>query len=152
MDGIPAPDAASVPNNVHEGGCLCGAVRYRIEGELTPEGAGFCHCRLCQRSTGAPVVAWGTFRQDDFRFTRGTPAEFHSSALGVRRFCPTCGTQLTFHYTQGPPCLDVTLASLDDPTVFRPTYHLWTASRYHWLALGDDLPQYPDNAWDFTPY
>ena len=73
------------------GGCLCGAVRYRIDGELTAEGAGFCHCGLCRRASGAPVVAWGTWRAADFRFTDGRPAEYLSSPKGVRRFCPACG-------------------------------------------------------------
>lgn len=40
----------------YEGGCRCGAIRYRITGE--PLSAGFCHCRMCQRAAGAPVVAW----------------------------------------------------------------------------------------------
>lgn len=47
---------------VHEGGCLCGAVRYRITGE--PKSVGYCHCRMCQRAAGAPVVAWATVPAD----------------------------------------------------------------------------------------
>ena len=42
-----------------EGGCFCGAVRYRVEGE--PIQSDYCHCRMCQRAGGAPVVAWGTW-------------------------------------------------------------------------------------------
>jgi hypothetical protein len=134
------------------GGCLCGAVRYRIEGDLADEGAGFCHCRVCQRSSGAPVVAWGTFRTADFRFTQGQPAEFRSSPKGVRQFCPACGTQLTFAYTEGPAVLDVTLASLDDPALIVPEYHSWTSSAVPWLKLVDDLPRHADGGGDFTPY
>ena len=46
------------------GGCFCGAVRYRVAGE--PIDAGYCHCRMCQRSVGAPVVAWGSWHAAAF--------------------------------------------------------------------------------------
>ena len=54
-----------------QGGCLCGAVRYRISAE--PIDAGDRHCRMCQRSTGAPVVSWLTMRNMGFAWTRGEP-------------------------------------------------------------------------------
>ena len=52
-----------------EGGCLCGAVRYRISAE--PIDAGYCHCRMCQRSTGAPVVSWLTMSERGLRLDQG---------------------------------------------------------------------------------
>ena len=53
----------------HAGGCLCGAVRY----ELAAEGAfdaGYCHCSMCRRSTGAPVLAWALVRRSHFRLVQ----------------------------------------------------------------------------------
>ncbi|UEM22782.1 GFA family protein [Skermanella mucosa] len=134
------------------GGCLCGAVRYRIDGELTAEGAGFCHCSLCRRASGAPAVAWGTWRTPDFRFTGGEPAEYRSSPKGIRRFCPTCGSQLTFHYTEGPENIDVTLATLDDPGAVKPQYHVWCGGAVPALDVSADLPRYAEGGSDFTPY
>ena len=73
-----------------EGGCLCGAVRYRVEGP--PLHAGYCHCRMCQRAAGAPVVAWGAWPADRFAWLQGKPGRFASSTFPVwstRRTLPT---------------------------------------------------------------
>ena len=123
-----------------EGGCLCGAIRYRLDGP--PLHADYCHCRLCQRAAGVPVVPWGTWPADRLIWLRGEPATYASSPKGRRSFCPTCGTQLTFVDPQDPSYVDVTLASLDDPALFPPTSHIWTMSQVSWLRLGDDLPRH----------
>lgn len=123
-----------------DGGCLCGAVRYRLEDP--PLHAGYCHCRICQRAAGAPVVAWGTWPADRFTWLQGEPRTFASSARGARSFCPSCGTPLTFVDPDDPALVDVTLASLDDPAAFAPEHHSWTMSRVRWLDLGDELPRY----------
>ena len=125
-----------------EGGCLCGAVRYRIGVE--PDHAGYCHCRICQRAAGAPVVAWLTVARDAFAWSRGKPAVYRSSPGAERLFCPTCGTQLAFREIAEPDNLDVTLASLDDPAAVRPSHHIWTSSRIPWFEIADDLPRYPE--------
>jgi hypothetical protein len=129
-----------------DGGCLCGAVRYRLDG--MPLDAGLCHCTLCRRSTGAPVVAWGTWRLDALSWLRGRPHDFASSAKGKRRFCPRCGTQLTFAHADAPALVDVTLASLDDPETVRPEYHIWVASRIGWMDTIDALPRHEDGGPD----
>jgi len=122
----------------HEGGCLCGALRYRIAGPLEP--SIHCHCRLCQRSTGAPVVTWVSFPAARFAMTRGTPAEYASSPHGRRLFCATCGTQIAFRSRLRPDDIDVTVASLDHPEQHPPGSHIWTESRLPWLRLDEDLP------------
>jgi hypothetical protein len=123
-----------------EGGCLCGAVRYRVGGP--PLHADRCHCRTCQRAAGAAVVAWGTWPAERFAWTRGEPGTFASSARGERSFCPTCGTPLAFVDPGDRTSVDVTLASLDDPAAFPPGCHAWTASRVPWQAIGDGLPRH----------
>ena len=123
-----------------EGGCLCGKVRYRVEGP--PLRVGYCHCRMCQRASGAPLVAWIGWPAERFALIRGEPASFASSAKGVRSFCPACGSQLLFRDPRGAGEVEVTLASLDDPAAFRPQEHIWTASRFPWLELADRLPRY----------
>jgi len=122
----------------HEGGCLCGALRYRIAGPLEP--SIHCHCRLCQRSTGAAVVTWVSFPAARFAMTRGTPAEYASSSHGRRLFCATCGTQIAFRSRLRPDDIDVTVASLDHPEQHPPGSHIWTESRLPWLRLDEDLP------------
>ena len=125
-----------------EGGCLCGGVRYRIS--AAPRDVDYCHCRMCQRSTGAPVVPWLTVPSAALAWIEGEPAVYRSSQKAERLFCPTCGTQLVFREPAAPDKLDVTLASLDDPAAVRPTHHIWTASRIAWFETADDLPRYPE--------
>jgi hypothetical protein len=124
------------------GGCLCRGIRYRIVGK--PIDAGYCHCRLCRRSAGAPVLAWATFPITGFRFTRGRPGTFHSSRRAFRQFCIRCGTQLTFRKTRAPETIDVNLVTLDRPESIPPEYHIWTANQLSWFDTRDDLPRHRD--------
>lgn len=127
---------------VREGGCLCGAVRYRIEAE--PTDIAYCHCRMCQRSSGAPVMLWATVPAGAFRWTRGRPSPYRSSDRAGRLFCGECGSQLAFKVVSEPEKIDVTVASLDDPTGIRPEYHIWTASRMDGFETTDTLPRHAE--------
>jgi hypothetical protein len=119
-----------------EGGCLCGAVRYRISEPALS--AGICHCRTCRRASGAQSVAWATIPSGGFAVTRGEPAR-HASSPGVeRRHCAACGTSLTW---QGEPgTIDVTLASLDDPEALPPGAEIWLSHRLTWEPVAAGLP------------
>jgi hypothetical protein len=123
-----------------EGGCLCNRIRYRIDGE--PIDAGYCHCRMCQRASAAPVVAWGTWPAHAFEIRSGQPTLFQSSNKGRRGFCAACGTPLTFVSADAPDLLDVTLASLDHPAELQPEFHGWYASRIPWFEVDDALPRH----------
>ena len=68
-----------------EDGCLCGAVRYRVSAE--PPSADYCHCRMCRRAAGAPVVARLTVADTAFAWTKGEPAVYRSRLL-VSKWCP----------------------------------------------------------------
>jgi hypothetical protein len=109
-----------MPTTVVDGGCICGAIRYRVRGE--PTGSMVCHCQTCRRVAGAPVVAWVTFPSAQFEFLQGQPSEFHSSAPVRRTFCAACGTPLTYEHADGPGFVDITTCTLDDPNLFRPTH------------------------------
>jgi len=127
---------------IHEGGCLCGAVRYRAEGE--PDSVGHCHCTMCRKAASAPVVTWITFPREKFTFTGVEPATYRSSDHGRRRFCPNCGSQITFWTSHEPELIDVTVGSLDDPDTYPPDHHSWTSVRIGWLHLDAQLPDYPE--------
>lgn len=120
------------------GGCFCGEVRYEAQGR--PYDLCVCHCDTCRRTTGAPLVAWMSVPVEDFRFTAGEPCAFASSDTGVRRFCPSCGAQLTFQDSRLDE-VDVTTASLDDPLAAPPSDQIWTASRLAWMAALHTLPE-----------
>jgi hypothetical protein len=125
-----------------QGGCLCGAIRYRITGGIID--AGYCHCRLCQRSAGAPVLAWLTVPVEGFAYSAGEAAVFPSSSHSQREFCSRCGTQLAFRRQRDARTVDLTLASLDDPQQVPPEYHIWRQSRIGWFETADRLPRHED--------
>jgi hypothetical protein len=125
--------------NEFTGGCLCGAVRYQATEMLR---AGLCHCRMCQKASGAPVVAWLMVPAGAFSFTKGQAVAYRSSARGFRHFCGTCGSQLTARTFDNPTELDVNLATLDHPEAVPPQYHLYTASGMPWLDIHDGLPRH----------
>ena len=119
----------------HEGGCLCGAIRYRIQGE--PIGVGLCYCRSCQRATGGPVAGFVDLPPGGFVWTAGEPA-FYASSPGVKRgFCPQCGTALTFEADDIPGEVHLLSATIDDPTPWVPLEANTTHSgdRISWLQL-----------------
>jgi len=123
------------------GGCFCGRLRYEAR---DPIDAGYCHCRLCQRSSGAPVLAWASFPTASFSFVKGEPESYRSSPAGLREFCASCGTQIAFRDTTSQTRIDVNIASLDDPASIEPEYHIWVGSRVPWFHIADDLPRYAD--------
>jgi hypothetical protein len=120
------------------GGCLCGAVRYRIDGE--PLGSGTCQCRSCRRASAAAIVPWIRVEAERFAFTAGRPVEFSSSPSVTRTFCGRCGTPLTYRRASDGGTLDVTTCSLDDPERFPPVAHVWTSHQLSWIRLADGLP------------
>lgn len=123
-----------------KGGCHCGAIRYEVLGE--PFDADFCHCRDCQKTTGAPVAAWMDFKKEQVRWTAKKPVEYQSSEYIRRGFCPECGSSLSYRSTQYPDYLTLCIASLDEPGRVRPNYHIHTGSQLSWLIIEDDCKRY----------
>ncbi len=124
----------------HEGGCLCGAIRYRI---LEPmRSVAHCHCAMCRRASGGTAVTWVTVAVERVAVTRGQPAVYRSSEHAERQFCPTCGAQLTFWSKKHPREIDVTLATLDHASDHPADHHVWTRSRLPWLHLDEHLAIY----------
>ncbi len=101
-----------------EGGCYCGAVRYKAEGDALFKGQ--CHCRECQYiSGGAPNVVMA-MPVAGFEYTKGAPKGFKRSDLDkpvTREFCPECGTHLVSRPV-GLPAALIKVGTLDDPSVF----------------------------------
>lgn len=129
-------------SETREGGCLCGGVRYRIDGPIAS--VAHCHCHMCRRTSGAPVATWLTVPAAAFKVTRGAPATYESSTGAERTFCPTCGGQLTFRASRRPDEIDVTLGTLDDPAGLAAQYHIWTSSRLPAIHIDEHLPSYPE--------
>lgn len=132
-----------------EGGCLCGAIRYRATG--APIAATLCHCRSCRLAAGAPSVAWAVFRAEDFAFITGWPKEFSSSNDVVRTFCGTCGTPLTYRRPSKPDTIDITTATLDTANDFAPAKEIWVEDKLSWERLNDRIPHYARSSVGATP-
>lgn len=120
------------------GGCLCGAVRYRVSGEVSPAVA--CHCSQCRRASGHLLAFVDAPR--DAVTVEGEVAWFDSTPGEIRRgFCPRCGSQLFWDRTADPR-LDIAAGSLDAPTGTRLAEHIFAADKGDYYEIADGLPQH----------
>jgi hypothetical protein len=128
---------------IAEGGCLCGAVRYRFDAE--PFNAGYCHCSMCRKASGAPVIAAASVPRDRLELLQGEAAlvRYRSSPEVTRIFCGTCGGHLFFDVPAEPDSIDIWLGSLDAPDRVVPGYHIYTADAVAWHPVDDGTPRYP---------
>jgi hypothetical protein len=125
---------------IREGGCLCGAVRFKVEGE--PINVRICHCRKCQKAMGSPFFARALFEQSALT-VEGETASYASSEAIDRVFCKKCGTRL-FAWRKKAHTAGIALATFDDRHAFAPTEHIWVTEKMNWVKLDDGLPQYPE--------
>ena len=123
------------------GGCLCGAVRYEANQPLYD--AHYCHCRACQKASGAPVIAGAFLSREAFRFTKGKAKLYHSSPVAERGFCATCGTYLLYRplIPEWSDWIIITIASLDYPQSQRPGRHYGIEGQIPWFEIRDELPR-----------
>jgi hypothetical protein len=126
---------------VNEGGCLCGAVRFKAKGE--PINVRICHCRNCQKAMGSPFFARALYEQSALTVT-GDTGRYPSSDRIERIFCKKCGTRL-FSWRRDGSAAGVALATFDDRNAFAPTEHIWVSEKIAWVGLDDGLPQYSES-------
>jgi hypothetical protein len=115
-----------------EGGCLCGAVRYRTSGE--PRRAHACHCTFCQRRTGSAFAEVAYFSEEDVALVSGSVLStytHHSDVSGrwLRlEFCPVCGTCMFITVEVRPSERGIHVGTLDDPSALPIQWHIWCDS------------------------
>ena len=125
------------------GGCLCGAVRYEIDGE--PVFSGHCHCRDCQRATGTGHVSVTGLPRAAVKITgelRAYASVGDSGQSLTRNFCPICGSLIFSEPTIMPGMINVTAGTLDDPSLFQPQAAIYVRSRPDWDRLAGGLPEF----------
>lgn len=120
-----------------EGGCLCGAVRYRVSGK--PIAATLCHCADCRKASGGINVAWAVFNKDNFEWLAGVPSDYSSSPGIHWLFCPVCGSTVGYRRSERPNHMDVTTGTLDDPDLVPPDVEIWLKERIGWEALHPEM-------------
>jgi hypothetical protein len=126
-----------------QGGCACGALRYRLASE--PMFVHCCHCLNCQRQTGSAFVINLLIEADRVELVRGEP-----QAVDVPRDegrpqrihrCPDCQVAVYSEYSR-PEVLFVRAGTLDDPSTVTPDVHIYTRSKLPWITLPDGVPAF----------
>src|SRR5260370_14780606 len=119
------------------GGCQCGAIRFALS--APPVKVSICHCRMCQKASGAPFASFADIEKADFTWTRGTPAAFRSSSTAERDFCKDCGTPLSFRHIDGPR-IEIMTGTFDRPDRLVPIRQYGTEARLGWVVAIANLP------------
>jgi hypothetical protein len=130
---------------VNEGGCLCGAIRFRAHGEA--ERVSACHCTFCQRLTGSGFGVWVVFRKDKVEDLGAAPSAYqHRSDESGRwiktEFCPRCGTTIGATLERSPDVRCLMAGSFDDRGWIRVTRHIWTRSAQPWAQIPVGAPSF----------
>jgi hypothetical protein len=120
------------------GGCACGRVRYSVGVEN--DDAYLCHCRMCQKATGAVSIAFKQVLKADVAW-EGEPDWYESSAIARRPFCSQCGSSLGFAYPDSEK-MDLAVGSFDDPSRFVPKHHFGAESLHRAWINTEGLPEY----------
>ena len=127
-----------------EGGCLCGAVRYKSE--MAPALAGHCQCVDCRKNSGTGHGSHMGVPKDAVALT-GEVTSFDKSAdsgnVVTRCFCPTCGSSVYSYNSGMTDMVFLRASSLDDVDVFKPQFVVFTDSGAAWDALDPNLPTFP---------
>lgn len=130
-----------------EGGCNCGAVRYRIDG--APLAVAACHCVRCRRQSGSvysvnlmvhprAVTVEGPLQTfEDADTTSGAPV--------MREFCGRCGSPIRSVLGANSDMVAIKAGTLDDPDAFAPAVHVFTRSKIDWVEIPAGVPQFSTN-------
>jgi len=124
------------------GSCLCGGVRFEIDGKLGP--ASHCHCTMCRKAHGAAFGTYAAARASELKVVAGADliVRYVSSPGIVRAFCSRCGSRLQWLRESKPEVIDIALGAIDGDPGVRPSFHIHVASRAPWHDISDALPQH----------
>lgn len=125
-----------------EGGCLCGKIRYTIDGAIID--VSHCHCSKCRKLHGAAFATYGTVGSEHLRWLSGEEhmTVYRSSAHLERVFCNLCGSALLCREDDEPDVEYIALGTVDGDPGCRPAYHIWVGSKAPWYTITDDLPRF----------
>jgi hypothetical protein len=125
------------------GRCLCGAVRYQVDG--TPLYGVLCHCRDCQHASGTGHVPVMGMPKSSFSYqgeTKSYVIRHDNGRSSIRHFCPICGS-LLFGMTEiAPEAVSIYVGTLDDPSIFRPEAAMFTRNRHDWDITAGTLQEF----------
>lgn len=130
------------------GGCLCGAIRYKIDAQVTELRA--CHCKNCQKHSGTGGTVNAVVPTGQFRITQGTTTKYQDSATQSgrtlsRHFCGKCGSSIYSQRNPDPGFVVVRAGSLDDSSGMKITSDIWTATAPPWMHIDPASERHPGN-------
>lgn len=128
---------------MHEGGCLCGAVRYAVS--RSHLSAVHCYCGMCRKAHGGAFSTHVPMRAEQFRLTQGELQRVASSAQGLREYCGRCGSHILVHGQTADDSVAVPLGTFDGDPEVSITGHIFVKDKVSWYTIADDYPQF--EAW-----
>lgn len=128
-----------MPDHLVQGRCLCGTVRFEIDKAI--DTVVNCHCESCRRQCSSPMTTFVGVGDGKWRWLSGPPKVYNSSPGVERRFCPECGSPISFRSKNMSGMMHFYVASLDNPENFQPTLHCSYEEKLSWLELNDQLPK-----------
>lgn len=137
----------------YEGGCLCGAIRYRLTAD--PLTFYVCHCTDCQKQTSTSFNLSMPVARESFELLRGEPGSYSVPLPGGRlwngRYCTACITRVWSEPPKFPQVINLRPGTLDGVVHFRPVGHIWTRSAQPWVAIPSDTLSYEGQPPDMGP-
>ena len=126
--------------SIRTGGCLCGAVRYEVDGPLAP--IQLCHCGQCRKAQGSAFGANIPVALADFRLAQGEAElrEHCATPLKRRVFCGACGSPIYSQRLDAPQTVRIRAGTLDDDTGLTVGFHIYAEFQAAWRPITDDLP------------
>ena len=127
---------------MYTGGCLCGAIRYKINGPIRD--IVYCHCSQCRKAQGSAFATNGIVGSDDFEILDGTDllTGYESTPGQTKYFCGTCGSPIMSRAASSPDQVRVRVGTVDTDIAERPVAHIFVTSKANWEDIAGDLPQY----------
>lgn len=132
-----------------EGGCRCGAVRYRVAADAMPP-VYCCHCQVCQTWSGSAFTEQAVVAEAQIDLIQGEVAIYESvtasGAQSRQRLCGHCHTRLWNTNSARPGMAVIRAGTLDEAEHLVPRAHIWTKRKQPWIVLDDKVPAWPENA------
>lgn len=127
---------------MYQGGCLCGAVRFEIHGEISQ--IIYCHCSQCRKAQGSAFATNGFVQAEDFIITRGEDrlTGYAHTPEQTKYFCKVCGSPILSRNSTQADRVRVRLGTIESDILERPQAHIFVTSKANWEEITGDLPQH----------
>ena len=129
---------------MYQGGCLCGQIRFEIDGPI--QTIVYCHCSQCRKAQGSAYATNGVVLKEAFHIKQGEHllTEYEYAPGKTKYFCKTCGSPIYSDSKQLPESVRVRLGTIESEIAERPECHIFVASKACWDTICDDLPQFDE--------